>query len=523
MSESRLLVDTLTFKTTLLEDNRSKGGKLIARGEFARADLATENKRVYPKTLWERELGRLARQIAERKVYGELDHPMDGRTQLKRVSHILTGLRLEGKTVIGEAEILDTPEGKTLRAILEASGAVGVSSRGFGTTRPNLQGEDIVQDDYRLMTFDFVAEPANTTSYPSIHAESTTNSRAEAVMSEEKTLEQLRTSNPKLYENFMADAEREFDRKGAEIWAKKIMAAKQEAATDLRAQFAEKLEQTILDVKKTVAEAERAKLLSDPTVAGAKTTLEGLKEMLRPYIIPADVNGLVTEKEAMIGHLQKKLAEQELVNTKLAEENDRLASIAKEAGYRFHMEKLLNGHQQSDLIRKLVGDVKQYESIEEINGKVAIVVEQIEKTAKRHSERDHEVSRLREENERLRMASEKALEATKQLAIEKYAESRLANHPQAGNLRQLIEAKQPSSKEEVDTLLSSVRDPLNSHEALEEARARVRRMVGSGTRESILEHEEKGNTQNNGVTNGGDFNGLGIDINSLRTLSGIEN
>ena len=42
-----------------------------------------------------------------------------------------------------------------------------------------------------------------------------------------------------------------------------------------------------------MAEQERSKLLTDPSVAGAKTALDGLKSLLRPYIVPEDVENIV--------------------------------------------------------------------------------------------------------------------------------------------------------------------------------------------------------------------------------------
>jgi hypothetical protein len=79
---------------------------------------------------------------------------------LNRVAHIVTKLWLEDGKVFGEAEILDTDPGRNLQALLKAGCKVGVSSRGYGSTKPNDKGEDVVQEDYKLVTFDFVAEPA---------------------------------------------------------------------------------------------------------------------------------------------------------------------------------------------------------------------------------------------------------------------------------------------------------------------------------------------------------------------------
>ena len=36
-----------------------KDGKWTVRGEFGRADVPTENKRVYPRAIWEKEIERM--------------------------------------------------------------------------------------------------------------------------------------------------------------------------------------------------------------------------------------------------------------------------------------------------------------------------------------------------------------------------------------------------------------------------------------------------------------------------------
>ncbi|GAF85875.1 unnamed protein product, partial [marine sediment metagenome] len=150
----------------LIEGKGENAGKVFARGEFGHAAKPTANGRLYQHPIWESNIGRLAENLSARKVLGELDHPSDGRTALQRASHIITNLQLEGDRVIGEAEILDTAKGRDLKAILAAGVPVGISSRGYGSTKPNGKGHDVVQEDYKLVTFDFVAEPADDTAYP---------------------------------------------------------------------------------------------------------------------------------------------------------------------------------------------------------------------------------------------------------------------------------------------------------------------------------------------------------------------
>jgi len=527
----QILVDTLTFQAQLLEDKGDGSGKVIARGEFARADRATANRRLYPYSLWERELTRLSKQLTERKVFGELDHPMDGRTQLKRVSHLVTKLWIENGKVMGEAEILNTTEGKNLQAILEGGGKVGVSSRGFGTTKPNMKGEDVVQDDYRLMTFDFVADPANHSSYPAVSTEALegdtmapmTENIAEAL--EGLSLSDLKEASPKLYEFFMDDAEREWDKKGAEIWAKKIMQAKQEAESGLRPEFADRLKQSLSGIRSELAEDVRKELLADPQVAGARKVLDEVKSLLRPYVIPEDVEAVVSEREEVIKGMQTVIAQQEEQITALTEQNAQLAAIAKEAGYRYHVETLLQGNEHADTIRDLLGDLSQFESVEAMNEAVTKILENIQTALAGEQSHSDEVAALKEENEQLKVAVAKSVEASQQLMLARYVAERLDNHPNSADVRQLIEQAQPESKEEVDSLLEKVHTlGVVPAESIEEARQRVRSAVGgSGAQEYLQENAERGASGgSNGHSGGQNWNGTGLDLGSLRDLSGYE-
>lgn len=520
-NKAKLLVDTLTFRATTLEESKSGPGKFIARGEFARSDRATENKRLYPATLWEREIGRLSKAMKEMKVYGELDHPMDGRTQLKRVSHIISDLHMEGNVVVGTAHILDTDEGRNLKAIIEAGGAVGVSSRGFGTTKPNLQGEEVVQPDYRLMTFDFVAEPAQQSAYPEINVESAPAPHAvEASMDENMTFEEFKKAHPELAEHFTDDAEREYEKKAAEIWAKKILGAKQEASTNLRGEFAEKLATAVADAKKEMEKAVTERLTNDPAVAGAKKTLAELKDLLRPWIIPADVETVVKAKEEEIIQLESQLAEKDLEIANLKSEALKLAAIAKEAGYRYHLEQRLNDIGHADEIRAMVGDVKQFKTLKEMDKQIVMIAESILARDEEVAARDAETNSLREEVARQKLIAEKALEASKHLATQVYLEQRLANHPNQEYARTLTESARPSTKQEVDSLITKTlpRSPVN--EDIEAARARVRQLTNSNTREYLQEQEEGSQRgADAGVTR--DYNGLGANLNEIRALSGL--
>ena len=80
---------------------------------------------------------------------------------LDRVSHLITSLIKEGSNYVGRAKILDTPNGKIAKGILEGGGKLGVSSRALGTLRMNNEGVNVVQNDFFLTTAgDLVADPS---------------------------------------------------------------------------------------------------------------------------------------------------------------------------------------------------------------------------------------------------------------------------------------------------------------------------------------------------------------------------
>ena len=72
---------------------------------------------------------------------------------------------------MGEAQVLDTPAGNILKAVVKANGSVGVSSRGFGSLVSRQDGVQEVGEDFRLKTFDAVVDPAMDTARPGMFAE----------------------------------------------------------------------------------------------------------------------------------------------------------------------------------------------------------------------------------------------------------------------------------------------------------------------------------------------------------------
>ena len=138
-----------------------KGKNMKIKGVFMQAETKNRNGRVYPLDVLQKEVARYNKELVESKrAFGELGHPEGPTVNLDRVSHMIEELVPEGKNIIGKAKILDTPNGKIVKELLNAGAKLGVSSRGMGTLEKRGQ-TNYVKDDFYLATAgDIVADPS---------------------------------------------------------------------------------------------------------------------------------------------------------------------------------------------------------------------------------------------------------------------------------------------------------------------------------------------------------------------------
>jgi hypothetical protein len=153
-----LLVDCCGFTTLHLTE--SAGGQTKFRGKFQEANAINKNKRIYTYEVLAGNVDKLEETVAARGLYGELDHPTDSIIHLANTSHVVTKLWWEGNTLMGEGEILPTPNGMILKAIIEKGCRIGISSRGVGNGQTNSEGVLVIGESYKLITFDAVADPS---------------------------------------------------------------------------------------------------------------------------------------------------------------------------------------------------------------------------------------------------------------------------------------------------------------------------------------------------------------------------
>lgn len=145
----------------LYESTDSAAGKLLKfRGKFQEADAVNKNRRMYPFDVLKSNLDRLNETISSNGLIGELDHPTDSILHFNNASHKVTKLWWEGKTLMGEGVILNTPSGKILKALINDDVRIGISSRGVGNGKVNEEGILVIGESYKLITFDAVADPS---------------------------------------------------------------------------------------------------------------------------------------------------------------------------------------------------------------------------------------------------------------------------------------------------------------------------------------------------------------------------
>lgn len=155
---------------TVVEQGNNKGilGKL--KGVFADYKHGTRNSdRLYSEELWDnRVFGSedVMEALETKTLFGELDHPEGDRCETLAKNAAISITKLEKKpdegVIYGEAEILDTPTGRIVKALADSGAKLGVSSRGMGE-EIYVDGQNIIDPNtYDFITFDVVVTPANT-------------------------------------------------------------------------------------------------------------------------------------------------------------------------------------------------------------------------------------------------------------------------------------------------------------------------------------------------------------------------
>ena len=169
-SEGNDLVSSknMLFEWSAIEDKKiiteQRNGEEIVylEGILQRADRLNQNGRIYPMSLLQREVRNYQKLIRERRALGALDHPDSSVLELKTASHLIVEANIDNNGIVrGKLEVLNgTTNGKELKGLIKQNIMFGISSRGIGSTKPDSNGYQIVQEDFQLICWDIVSEPS---------------------------------------------------------------------------------------------------------------------------------------------------------------------------------------------------------------------------------------------------------------------------------------------------------------------------------------------------------------------------
>ena len=141
-----------------ISESKVEGTHIV--GIFSSAELENNNKRMYKKSILEREVGKIQDKISKKSLWGELGHQPNPEVNPDKIAILTTQLEWKGNDIYGKAKVLDTPMGNIAKTLIK-EGSMGISSRGLGTV-----GDDgYVNEDYNLICWDLVTDPSNNPSW----------------------------------------------------------------------------------------------------------------------------------------------------------------------------------------------------------------------------------------------------------------------------------------------------------------------------------------------------------------------
>ena len=167
MSQDKYIISEFyNFKpdVKLIKEAEERGELVVLSGILQKANTLNRNGRVYPFDILKREATQYMEAVEEGRAVGELDHPDSAVVSLANVSHKITEMWWQGEELHGKVQITETPAGDILKGLLKSGVMLGISSRGVGSVK-NIRGEDLVQEDFELIAFDFVSSPSTPGAY----------------------------------------------------------------------------------------------------------------------------------------------------------------------------------------------------------------------------------------------------------------------------------------------------------------------------------------------------------------------
>lgn len=159
-------VNTFDYEKISPEEQQKRGILGRLKGIICDFKRPTRNGRLYSEKLWNKlfEDPIMQEKIQNRCLFGEIEHPADGREEIdpEKIAICLAEMPKKDNNghLMGVFDILNTPCGKILKAILDYGTTVAISSRGSGDVFTNYDGvEEVDPDSYSCSCWDIVFTP----------------------------------------------------------------------------------------------------------------------------------------------------------------------------------------------------------------------------------------------------------------------------------------------------------------------------------------------------------------------------
>jgi len=140
--------------------------------------VKNKNGRIYPKEVLVPQVNEYEQLVNSNSAVSEADHPDSSIISLQNISHMITkmwwGTGEQENVLFGQLKLIVSPGyinmgivsvvGDKIVLYLQNKIKLGISSRGVGTLK-EVNGENLVQDDFELIGFDLVATPSTPGAY----------------------------------------------------------------------------------------------------------------------------------------------------------------------------------------------------------------------------------------------------------------------------------------------------------------------------------------------------------------------
>lgn len=146
------------------EDGIKKVKEYFTIGPTVLTDEINQNRRIYEGRDMDRALQIYKEKFIDgNRALGELDHPLDEEAslyvELKSASHKFIEYRRDGNYIISKAKVMDTPQGKIAKTLIDEGICLGISTRGIGDIEEK-HGNSVVVN-YEFVTMgDYVHDPS---------------------------------------------------------------------------------------------------------------------------------------------------------------------------------------------------------------------------------------------------------------------------------------------------------------------------------------------------------------------------